>query len=112
MRTCVGCRAVEPQSALVRVAVVDGKLAIAARGGRGAWLHPRPTCAREAGRGGLSRALKAQVGGDDVARVVASLSPSDGDLVEKGAGQAGATAVKSTPRTPELEDQATEDARL
>lgn len=60
-RTCLGCRAVDEQSALVRVVVQsstpDGpaRLCIDPQGslpGRGTWVHPGTAC--------LERALKAR----------------------------------------------------
>ncbi len=51
MRTCVGCRARGPRSALVRVVLVpDGDAFVAdvdperSRPGRGAWVHPDLRC--------------------------------------------------------------------
>ena len=121
MRTCVGCRTVEQQATLVRVAFVDGVLAVAAHGGRGAYLHPSRGCAERAGRGGLARALRRAVGGDDLARVVSSLSRPDdirvaaGDRTnENGPGQGPEEAVEISPRStsPKAEDQRSEDASL
>jgi predicted RNA-binding protein YlxR (DUF448 family) len=109
----VGCRAVEPQAQLVRVALVNGALARAPRGGRGAWLHARAACIEAAGRGALARALRGAVHGEDVARVMSSLSRDDDDLSENGAGHDRAAAVEITPRfTPSTEDQPNQDARL
>ncbi|MBO0840617.1 MAG: YlxR family protein [Sciscionella sp.] len=53
MRTCVGCRGKALAAELLRVVVVDGVLVIDRRRrlpGRGAWLHPDPSCLRDAGR--------------------------------------------------------------
>jgi predicted RNA-binding protein YlxR (DUF448 family) len=66
-RTCVGCRAHDENSALVRIALVPDqepqlvpdlgrKL-----GGRGLWLHPRASCLNKAVRGGFARALRRAV---------------------------------------------------
>ncbi len=66
-RTCVGCRAHEESTALIRLAHVpshqpslvpdlSGKL-----GGRGLWLHPRTACLEKAVRGGFARALRQAV---------------------------------------------------
>ncbi|GEK20708.1 YlxR family protein [Cellulomonas xylanilytica] len=58
VRTCVGCRATGPRSALLRV-VVDQEVTgepvlvvdVARRmPGRGAWLHPDPGCLEKAER--------------------------------------------------------------
>lgn len=65
LRTCVGCRRVAEQSALVRVALVAGvpQWDPARRlPGRGAWLHADPECLAQAQRrGGFSRAFRASV---------------------------------------------------
>lgn len=69
-RTCVGCRAVDSRTELVRLAFIEemepslvadvaGKL-----GGRGVWLHPRRACVRSAVRNGFSRALRQTVRAD------------------------------------------------
>src|SRR5690606_7647452 len=47
VRTCVGCRARDSRSALVRVVAVDNVATIDERAsmpGRGAWVHPDPSC--------------------------------------------------------------------
>ncbi|HEX3707297.1 MAG TPA: YlxR family protein [Mycobacteriales bacterium] len=47
VRTCVGCRVTAAKSALLRVVSVEGTLTPDPRGtlpGRGAHLHPDPTC--------------------------------------------------------------------
>jgi uncharacterized protein len=66
MRTCVGCRQVVPQSALVRVVCEDGRAILdeARRHiGRGAWVHRSRTCVSHATRGGLARSFKRAVDG-------------------------------------------------
>ncbi|WP_456845186.1 YlxR family protein [Cellulomonas sp. P5_C6] len=55
VRTCVGCRATGPRSALLRVvADHDGARLLVDVGrrmpGRGAWLHPDPGCLEKAER--------------------------------------------------------------
>ena len=83
MRTCVGCRRVVPQSALVRVVCEDG-LAIVdearRRVGRGAWVHPTRACANNAARGGLSRSFKRAIDGtallDWAGRTFSGIDPS------------------------------------
>ena len=66
VRTCVGCRARDPRSSLVRL-VVDRSVAApavvvdpdASAPGRGAWLHPQPHCLdRAITRRALARALR------------------------------------------------------
>jgi predicted RNA-binding protein YlxR (DUF448 family) len=48
-RTCIGCRAVCPASALVRLALTERGIEVTSRSvGRGAWLHPSADCARAA----------------------------------------------------------------
>ncbi|NNH05218.1 YlxR family protein [Microbacterium ulmi] len=47
VRTCVGCRARAPRSALLRVVAVDSALVPDERAklpGRGAWVHETPKC--------------------------------------------------------------------
>ncbi len=61
-RTCVGCRGRGSRSVLVRVVCVDGLAVVDTRRrmpGRGAWLHPDPTCLAQAlRRRALTRALR------------------------------------------------------
>jgi len=65
VRTCIGCRARDARSALVRVVARDGAVAIdrAGRlGGRGAYLHARGAClAAFTRRGGFVRSLRCVV---------------------------------------------------
>ena len=62
VRTCVGCRSRGARGDLLRVVLLDGALAVDERGhlaGRGARLHPNPTCLDLAERRrALSRALR------------------------------------------------------
>ena len=47
VRTCIGCRVRAPRAQLLRLVNDDGRLAVDARAvapGRGAWIHPDPTC--------------------------------------------------------------------
>ncbi|MGI8781484.1 MAG: YlxR family protein [Solirubrobacteraceae bacterium] len=64
-RSCVGCGARAPRSALLRFANVDGALVPDPQTllpGRGAWLHESQECWRAAvARRGFNRALKAPV---------------------------------------------------
>ena len=53
VRTCVGCRRHAPAGELLRVVAVDGRLVpdpARRLPGRGAHLHPDPTCLAEAER--------------------------------------------------------------
>ena len=56
VRTCVGCRATGPRSALLRVVAVSGSTVVLVvdvnrtMPGRGAWLHPDPGCLEKAER--------------------------------------------------------------
>jgi predicted RNA-binding protein YlxR (DUF448 family) len=63
LRTCVGCRALEPKPNLLRlVAGADGVARLDPTGrapGRGAYVHARPECVRSSiRRGGVARALR------------------------------------------------------
>jgi predicted RNA-binding protein YlxR (DUF448 family) len=61
-RTCVGCGVRDDASALVRLVIEDGEVAFDLAGGafgRGAHLHPRPTCMAKAPRG-IDRAFRGQ----------------------------------------------------
>ncbi len=69
MRTCVGCRRRDEQSALLRVVVVRGPADTdrwtvvpderRRAHGRGAWVHPDPECVRIAiARRAFGRALR------------------------------------------------------
>lgn len=68
IRTCVGCRVRDAQSALVRLVVRDGGIVRddARRAcGRGAYVHPhRPCLEAFARRGGFVRSLKCMVAKD------------------------------------------------
>ena len=51
VRTCVGCRARAPRSALLRVVSIDSLLVPDERAtmpGRGAWVHETPACVEAA----------------------------------------------------------------
>lgn len=71
LRSCVGCRASGSPQDLVRLVVgPEGEVVPDIGGsafGRGAWVHPRATCVRDAVRGGLSRGLKTKVTADAAA---------------------------------------------
>ena len=77
MRTCIGCRAVEPSVHLIRVVVESSSLRSSQNGvvgpvaarvdrfgglpGRGCWIHPQQSCLDMAGkRRAFSRALRTQ----------------------------------------------------
>jgi uncharacterized protein len=74
MRTCVGCRATDSWSALLRVVAAtgehDGDVALVPDPrhrlpGRGAWLHPDSACFEQAiRRKAFTRALRLQAGPD------------------------------------------------
>lgn len=76
IRTCIGCRAREPMSALVRIVadpsapggcVVD---ADRTQAGRGAHIHPRAECVEEARRRrALARALRIPATQVDIGQV-------------------------------------------
>ncbi|WP_084104365.1 YlxR family protein [Demequina sp. NBRC 110056] len=62
VRTCVGCRSKAARSALVRLALEDGRVVVDEREslpGRGAWLHPESDCLAQAlRRNSIGRALR------------------------------------------------------
>jgi predicted RNA-binding protein YlxR (DUF448 family) len=64
-RTCVGCRVEGSSAELVRLILTpDGKIAVdlaASRFGRGAWVHARPECVKQAAPRGLSRSFRKEV---------------------------------------------------
>lgn len=77
VRTCVGCRATGPRSALLRVVAVTESAVVLVvdvnrtMPGRGAWLHPDPGCLEKAERRrAFGRALRVagQPGTDAVHR--------------------------------------------
>jgi hypothetical protein len=51
-RTCIGCGRKAGQAELVRLALVEGRVAVDRdrRGGRGAWIHPAEACLEKATR--------------------------------------------------------------
>jgi uncharacterized protein len=65
VRTCVGCRERAPQPALLRVALLGGRVVADARRclpGRGSYVHPTTGCVRRASeRGGFARAFRAHI---------------------------------------------------
>jgi len=66
-RTCVGCRAHEERTKLLRFVHVPSHVPAMVPdfterlGGRGIWLHARGACLKRAVRGGFARALRQQV---------------------------------------------------
>jgi len=68
-RTCIGCGTRAPAGRLVRLAAVEGRVAVdrERRGGRGAWLHPSEECLdRAAKRRAFGRAFRREVVADAV----------------------------------------------
>jgi uncharacterized protein len=74
IRTCVGCRERGSKSTLVRLVASAEGLEIDRSGtapGRGAHVHPSPSCVAAAGQPGvLGRALRTGLDGDEVGRVM------------------------------------------
>jgi hypothetical protein len=67
-RTCVGCGEKQPATALVRLRLVEGVVAVDGerQGGRGAWVHSGSAClARAVKRKGFARAFRAPVAVDE-----------------------------------------------
>ncbi|TQO18998.1 hypothetical protein FB472_0530 [Rhodoglobus vestalii] len=63
VRTCIGCRASDSRSSLLRIVASHGAIVVdysAALPGRGAWLHPTFTCYESAvKRRAFGRAFRA-----------------------------------------------------
>jgi predicted RNA-binding protein YlxR (DUF448 family) len=74
VRTCIGCRERTEKSELLRIVTRDGGIAIDHRQilpGRGAYLHPRPTCLEQAlKRRSLGRALRSEIDGQRAAATI------------------------------------------
>lgn len=78
-RTCVGCRKVAPQTALMRVVLNDGVAVVGDVGarrapGRGAWVHRTRACLHNAARGGLARSFRRPVDASDLLSRIGQLS--------------------------------------
>jgi uncharacterized protein len=78
-RTCIGCRMVDDKARLLRVVrVSDGGVNLdlrAGAGGRGAYVHPAPSCVEAATRkGALARALRTGIGPDELGRLRNAMS--------------------------------------
>jgi predicted RNA-binding protein YlxR (DUF448 family) len=99
VRTCVGCQKQDEADAMIRLVLDEqGGLAVDLAGrafGRGAWAHPRSQCLARSVRGGVQRALRANVRADASA-VVASVRAAADRRVEallasaRGAGRLAA----------------------
>lgn len=95
-RTCVGCRAVRPQAALVRIAAGPVGLAVAPRrwGGRSAYVCPSPACLERAlARQALARALRVTGGAVDAAALRAGLAAATARTERPAGGRGVATAA-------------------
>jgi predicted RNA-binding protein YlxR (DUF448 family) len=106
LRTCVGCRAVEPQAVLARVHFAGDELVTGRGPGRGAYVHVRPACLEGAKRGGLARSFRRSISSSQVRGLAVQLSPTDDNHGQKLAGQVVGEAVRSVAR-----DQVLGDAR-
>jgi len=85
VRTCVGCRATGPRSALLRVIAPHDDTLVVDVGrrmpGRGAWLHPDPDCLEKAERRrAFGRALRV-AGQPDTSAVHRHLEQQEQDVV-------------------------------
>ncbi len=107
MRTCVGCRTVDAQASLVRLAAEGSRLVVDRPrrvAGRGAYVHVR--CLANLNRGQIARTLKRAVDDGDVKRIVFELSLSSdnsGDRTIRNGGPfslgvEGAKPVETAPR--------------
>ena len=71
VRTCIGCRARDEKTLLLRVVAHEAGVEIDIRQvlpGRGAYLHPRPGCLEQAlRRRSLVRALRSEIDGQQAA---------------------------------------------
>ena len=85
-RRCVACRASVPTSDLLRIAWPAGATSPAVGRtlfGRGAWVHPVPTCVGALCPGDLSRAFRRKVTSSQMADLLISLMANSGaDSVE------------------------------
>ncbi|HEX7247095.1 MAG TPA: YlxR family protein [Actinomycetota bacterium] len=74
VRTCIGCRTRDAKASLVRVVSRASELEVDRDGsapGRGAYVHPDPSCVQAAGRpGALARALRTGVRPEEVGRLM------------------------------------------
>jgi len=72
-RTCVGCRRLTDRGDLLRLVRSPSGARVDAGGsapGRGAYVHPRTACVREAvRRGALARALRTGLGPEELGRL-------------------------------------------
>jgi uncharacterized protein len=105
VRTCVGCQKQDEADAMIRLVLDEqGGLAVDLVGrafGRGAWAHPRSECLTRSARGGVQRALRANVQ-IDARAVIASVRNAADRRVEallssaRGAGRlaAGSDAAR------------------
>jgi hypothetical protein len=98
-RTCVGCGKVDAPQALVRVVLgPGGEVAADLAGGsagRGAHVHPAPSCLQKACRGGLARAFKRAVACDAGALASDLVSAAERRIegLLQGARRAGHLAI-------------------
>ncbi|MEP6865605.1 MAG: YlxR family protein [Deltaproteobacteria bacterium] len=101
LRTCTGCRAVEPQAALVRVAFAPGseELVVGRGTGRGAYVHGRASCWAGAVRGGLARSFRRAIPPMQLRGLAAKLSSTDDNHGQTLAGQVSGEAVRTVART-------------
>ena len=72
VRTCVGCRQTDDQSALVRLTAVGTDLRVDGTKramGRGAYVHPRSECLAGAQKGGFSRSFRRAIPRESITSV-------------------------------------------
>ena len=97
MRTCVGCRRIDIQAALLRVVVQRGRAVADPRrrlSGRGAYVHRTLGCVEQAGKG-LSRSLRTAVAARDLVALRAVIA--DGDPGRQLAGHGDRDVVEDPP---------------
>jgi len=87
-RRCLCCRAVRPQTELLRITAVEGAAVLDTGrklGGRGAWLCRAEKCAKDASKGAkVSRALKGQAKEPQLERLLGWVKEVQGAIVATG----------------------------
>lgn len=75
-RTCVGCRQVDAQSAMLRLTLAGQVLLVddvVRSPGRGAYLHARQSCLTKAEKGGICRSFRKAIARDSITLIGAHI---------------------------------------